>query len=94
MKYDYAKFPKHNTTVLITYNDKGTKYYCVDVAGKYLFYFNSRKNLVEISDLSTGEWGTYTTKSDRDWWLSLRGSKEVYEKHVLPSLKKFIEEMR
>ena len=91
---DIMRFPQHNTTVQYTWNKKGTRYYCVNVADKYQFYFNNRKNLVEIDDLSMGTWDVFATKAEREWWLNLRGSKEVYEKHVLPSLKKFIEEMR
>ena len=83
-------FPKHNVNVYISYNEKGTRYYAVSVAGKYIFYFNSKKNLVEIDDLSTGTWDVYSSKADRDWWLNLRGSRDVYEKHVLPCLEMFI----
>lgn len=91
---NHMDFPKHNVKAEVTRSSKGTRYYCITVADKYQFYFNSKKNLVQIDDLSHGSWDTYTKKADRDWWLSRSGSREVYEKHVLPCLYMFIESRR
>ena len=86
----YMKIPAYNTYVETVRNAKGTKYYCVTVADKYSFYFNTKKRLVEIVDASKGTWDSFTTKAERDWWLSLRGSMDVYRQKVLPSLQEYL----
>lgn len=84
------RFPVLKTYVETVRNAKGTKYYCVTVADKYSFYFNTKKRLVEIVDASKGTWDSFTTKAERDWWLSLRGSMDVYRQKVLPSLQRYL----
>lgn len=91
---DPMRFPVLKTYVEMVRNAKGTKYYCVTVADKYSFYFNTKKRLVEIVDASKGTWDTYTTKAERDWWLSLRGSMEMYRWKVLTSLQAYLNFIR
>lgn len=91
---NHKEFPQHNAYVDVEWSGKGTKYYCVTIANKYAFRFNTKKSLVQIEDVSTGTWNVLTKKADRDWWLSRSGSREVYEKHVLPCLYMFIESRR
>lgn len=86
----YVKNEKEHSSAYLTWNKKGTEYICIDVANKYMFYFTrTGKSLLEIDDLSSGEWNVYS-KKDTEVWLSFSGSKKVYEKSVLPTLKMFL----
>lgn len=87
----YLNIPSLDTTVSWTYSGK-TKYITVNYASKMEFYFTMNGKCIEIWDVHTGEEAIYEGKDVEE--MIEYYYKGIYEKRILPSLKKFMTKLK
>ena len=93
-----VKYPNHMRipslgTSIHTYSKNGQPDHIgVDVGMEYTFHFKD-DNLIKIEKFSVVsndvKWDIFSTKEEIRQWMNLKGSRELYEYRVLPSLLKF-----